>query len=1006
MNLHKIITTFFFFFLILSIVYILLNIAHLTWIIIEPEGFWGFLNYLSVLGTVIFALGFIVIILFIILFGIGYLLKDFPRNLTFKNIGYAIGVLFLFIIVSFINSLTSSGIDMFISKSMAKRYSYIYKTEKLFNEGKFKEALEDALNAYMNYGTPNEPAKFFVLSRIYSQSKYGKIKMLTKQYASTYNYAFCLERNRTNLPLCENLYKKTLWISDSTILNQYADYKIIPHLSLANFYLDQERYNEAQYHFNALLKYSNLFNEEDIETVCSTQETFATHFQDVGDYHRAKILKEENVSRWEENDQNLESITYLNLLLSTTGIEILTGDFEKAGKYLEKATPLAEKREKKSVYPVYLIMKGNYCQNASKTGNGNLELIKQNWFNKIISFFGTPKSNAEKFGDEAKMCFEKILEFENDANGKYSIGYVQGLHKLGSFYLENDNKYEAQKLFNDAFEILTKIKENKNNLYYSVLINKSVSEYELKGFNNIKIDLEQIEDYHYNRVTKNYMFLTEKEKETYKNSIDKTIHRINSIYIASNTEEARRRLYNNIIATKEIALYANEHTRKFVSGLNDTLKREYFEILQQRDSLEISKKSNSNSFDWFKNQTLIKEREIQRKIASIPSFTAFDPRLIKWYNIQNNLQINEVAIEFIQNATNKSIKYYALVIRKGMTSPCLIPLFDEAELVKILKQPGFTNTRINTIYDKLKDSLYKLVWEPILPELNNVNKVYISTTGLLYTISFPALVENSKYDVELLSSTRQIGNIPLNIKEQRRKAILIGGINYGDNTNNDNSRSYKEKYKNLPYTITEIEGIKNILSSKYLKENIFIITKDSADEANFRKLPQQKPDIIHLATHGYYHPTKIITSTSTLSELYLNTDLNPMIRSGLVLAGANNHENDMSKNDGLLTAQEIAQMDLSGVDLVVLSACESGLGDIIGSEGVFGLQRAFRQAGAKSLITSLWKVDDKITAELMSLFYKNYINGMTKALALKNAQLVIKSKYKDPFYWGGFTLLE
>jgi CHAT domain-containing protein len=131
-----------------------------------------------------------------------------------------------------------------------------------------------------------------------------------------------------------------------------------------------------------------------------------------------------------------------------------------------------------------------------------------------------------------------------------------------------------------------------------------------------------------------------------------------------------------------------------------------------------------------------------------------------------------------------------------------------------------------------------------------------------------------------------------------------------------------------------------------------------------------------------------------------------MLRSGIVLAGANNDSNTDSENDGFLSAQEIARMNLSNLDLAVLSACETGLGEIIGSEGVFGLQRAFKLAGAKSLIMSLWKVPDAQTSELMGYFYNNYMKGMTKSFALKEAQLIMKQKYKNPFYWGGFILLE
>ncbi|MEJ7680988.1 MAG: CHAT domain-containing protein [Segetibacter sp.] len=136
---------------------------------------------------------------------------------------------------------------------------------------------------------------------------------------------------------------------------------------------------------------------------------------------------------------------------------------------------------------------------------------------------------------------------------------------------------------------------------------------------------------------------------------------------------------------------------------------------------------------------------------------------------------------------------------------------------------------------------------------------------------------------------------------------------------------------------------------------------------------------------------------------------NPMFRSGLVLAGANYAWKGGAvipgKEDGILTAYEIAQMDLSNTDLVVLSACETALGDLQGNEGVIGLQRAFKMAGVKQLIVSLWRVPDKETTELMTLFYHNWLTGQSTREALRSAQLKMKEKY-SPYFWAAFVVVE
>ncbi|BAO77700.1 CHAT domain-containing protein [Winogradskyella sp. PG-2] len=188
---------------------------------------------------------------------------------------------------------------------------------------------------------------------------------------------------------------------------------------------------------------------------------------------------------------------------------------------------------------------------------------------------------------------------------------------------------------------------------------------------------------------------------------------------------------------------------------------------------------------------------------------------------------------------------------------------------------------------------------------------------------------------------------------------------------------------------------------------------DNASEKQFKNLSGQSPNLIHIATHGFFFENSEKSKTSIddeVSNIYRSSK-DPLLRSGLILSGANQawgNNNFYSDNeDGILTAMEIANLDLSNTSIVVLSACETGLGDINGSEGVYGLQRAFKMAGVDTLIMSLWQVPDKETAIFMETLYKNWTKNNTIRAAFIETQRNLSRKYKDdPFKWAAFVLLE
>jgi CHAT domain-containing protein len=228
------------------------------------------------------------------------------------------------------------------------------------------------------------------------------------------------------------------------------------------------------------------------------------------------------------------------------------------------------------------------------------------------------------------------------------------------------------------------------------------------------------------------------------------------------------------------------------------------------------------------------------------------------------------------------------------------------------------------------------------------------------------------------------------------------------------SRSGFSEWSYLAGTKTETERIVGSLSNRNIPHSFY--TEHAGNEESFKSLSGKQTGVIHLATHGFFLPDAENKAVDEIvRQLGGNKDKpfeNPLLRSGLILSGANNQWRakeyvlDENIEDGILTADEISRLNLTKTKLVVLSACETGLGDVKNSEGVFGLQRAFKLAGVESLIMSLWKVPDEATAELMTTFYDEWLAGKNKQDAFKTAQQKVRGIYKSPYYWAAFVMMD
>ena len=326
---------------------------------------------------------------------------------------------------------------------------------------------------------------------------------------------------------------------------------------------------------------------------------------------------------------------------------------------------------------------------------------------------------------------------------------------------------------------------------------------------------------------------------------------------------------------------------------------------------------------------------------------------------------------------------------------------------------------IGSLYHKFGKRLTRILIDPIKMYIDNHRNIIISPDAELNKLSFATIPINENdylidsYTVYYAGTVRDLYRINNNNKCKANRSVVFADPDY-DYGHHDSLFSGKEtedrSLNRLIGTKSEGETISVIIGAKYW-------SRDKASVDNLRE--SQSPYILHIATHGYFLDDQtpslrffegmlqdIFENSQQIVEINSTYD-DPLVRSGLFLAGANNYLKNGHVSEvlegGIITARDLSELNYQGTELVVLSACETGLGDVQTGEGVMGLRRAFKMAGAKSVIMSLWKVNDSQTKEIMVDFYNSITKkGLGRADALRQAQLVIKEKFPHPFHWGAW----
>ncbi len=376
--------------------------------------------------------------------------------------------------------------------------------------------------------------------------------------------------------------------------------------------------------------------------------------------------------------------------------------------------------------------------------------------------------------------------------------------------------------------------------------------------------------------------------------------------------------------------------------------------------------------------------------------------------------------------------YAAFVRKAGAADPVLIPLGSarrienlitalRREIETVSEAPGRADAIAETRYRNAGTALRQRIWDPLEPSLANVKRVFLTPDHALNLIDFAALPDQrGGYLIEhgpvlhYLSAERDL-------VEPRAgpggSGLLAVGAPAFDRAARDQPyvsvanaapvfRSSRTvcldfqslRFEPLPGSFREVRDI----SALWTKSGGGDVTEQTGERATGAAFLQDAPGkrVLHVAAHGFFLDQSCPSSGQATSE-------NPLLLSGIALAGANRHHGDVQ--DGIVTAEEIAAMDLDGVEWAVLSACETGLGKLLAGEGVFGLRRAFQVAGARTVVTSLWPVNDESAREWMTALYrKRFVGRLDTAASVRAATLETLGHRRErnlsthPFYWGGF----
>jgi len=806
-------------------------------------------------------------------------------------------------------------------------------------------------------------------------------------------------KNRYQILLAEAIGENGDWGNALSMLSSGAFNQSLPPSLIANNFYQIARFHQRLGHYVEAEKsyLSSLDQYKKLSTAPSEPKTqvynsLAILYIQLGNYLQAESICKEALTMTDPS-----STLYVSIRQNLATIYEETLNYEEAKKILEEVT-IKDKQRLGEHHPDYAISLQNFAAVCQK-------------MNHLT---------------QALELYQQALSIDQENSGAESLPYATKLANLGTVYHELNDFTKARKFLEQSLKI-REVKLGKEHPDYVFNEYNLAVLYQHLGLVKLGLPLFQhASSFYLKQINELFPAMSENEKTAFSNKLNKIVQAYLDFVIVNvdQNKELVRQLYNFRLATKALLINSSTMMRnQILSSNNIPLKQQFNDWLHVKE--ELGELYNVPQEE--REQSKVKIDSLQQTANKLEKSLSIQSELFSkniqhqttdWKQVKSRLKPDEAAVEIIRlrlNLKNDSIIYAALILKPEVPEPIIVILPNGQQM-----EGREFNFYYNAIqFQKTNERSYKIYWKQFESYLKESKTIYVSPDGIYNKINLLTLYDTEanqyvidRHNIRLLSNLKELTST--NQQHYSRNAVLVGYPDYklGLKANAIVANNFSlasiigDGIPELPGTQEEVTQINKILLATSWTTKVLLAA--NASETAIKEIEDVR--ILHIATHGFFLPTLDETAPVKMGMDPIHSKRNPLLQAGLIMAGAEKYLTEKMQGkkvteDGILTAYEVMNLNLHQTELVVLSACETSAGEIRNGEGVYGLQRSFMVAGARSLIMSLWKVEDTATREMMIEFYSQWEKTHEKLSAFRNAQLEMKNKYSSPYFWGGFVLM-